>query len=393
MITLEEAIAIAKKAYGDNMNLFEKCYDIGKFYTFSAITKDGQALSSGLVLLVNKETGGRHYEPYSPLPGYDRLKTLVENGRMIDISDMIQKRYPVRVNVNMNKLQQITAGIMGLVVGDAMGVPVEFETRDSFTVSDMIGYGTYDVPAGTWSDDSSMMLATVESIARLGKIDPENIMQNFVRWVDEGEFTPYGEMFDIGRATRNAIQRYVQGVTATQCGGTSEWDNGNGSLMRILPLAFTNCDYEVVNAVSSLTHAHDISKAACRIYINIARQLLKGKLMEEIIDTMEPEMPEYGRLFELGTLRRDIIRSSGYVVDTLEAALWCNLKSNSYRECVLMAVNLGDDTDTVAAVAGGLAGITYGIGGEKGIPEKWISQIARKEWIVELCEKFEQSLW
>ena len=134
MITLEEAIAIAKKAYGDNMNLFEKCYDIGKFYTFSAITKDGQAFSSGLVLLVNKETGGRHYEPYSPLPGYDRLKTLVENGRMIDISDMIQKRYPVRVNVNMNKLQQITAGIMGLVVGDAMGVPVEFETRDSFTV-------------------------------------------------------------------------------------------------------------------------------------------------------------------------------------------------------------------------------------------------------------------
>ncbi len=392
MITLEEAVLIAKKEYGKNMNLYKFCHDLGEYYTFGAVPKDGRAIT-GLALVISKRTGGKFYEQYVPLPG-NWLEERIKKSIRIDISDMIQKRYPIRRNGNviMNKIQQITAGIMGLVVGDAMGVPVEFETRDSFKISDMVGYGTYDVPAGTWSDDSSMMLATVESITRLGRIDPDDIMKNFVRWVDEGEFTPYGEMFDIGRATRNAIQRYVQGVPATQCGGTAEWDNGNGSLMRILPLAFTDCDYEIVNAVSSLTHAHDISKAACRIYINIAKQLLKGKSLEEIIDTMEPELPKYGRLFELCTLRRDIIRSSGYVVDTLEAALWCNLKSNSYRECILLAVNLGDDTDTVAAVAGGLAGITYGIGGEKGIPEEWTAQIARKEWIEDLCVKFKKSL-
>ena len=289
-------------------------------------------------------------------------------------------------------MSKIYDGIMGLVVGDAMGVPVEFNPRDSFKVTDMTGYGTYDLPAGSWSDDSSMMLATVESIARLGKIDTDDIMKNFVRWVNDGEFTPYGEMFDIGRATRNAIQRYVAGIPAEQCGGTAEWDNGNGSLMRILPLAFTDCDYETVNAVSSLTHAHEISKAACRVYVYVARQLLQGKTLEEIYKCFGMKQSMFDRLPLLKDLTRDEIKSTGYVVDTLEAALWCNLKSSSYRECILLAVNLGDDTDTVAAVAGGLAGIIYGVGGERGIPEEWINQLARKEWIADLCGKFEKRL-
>ena len=289
-------------------------------------------------------------------------------------------------------MSKIYNGLMGLVVGDAMGVPVEFNPRDSFKVTDMAGYGTYDLPAGSWSDDSSMMLATVESIARLGKIDTDDIMKNFVRWVNDGEFTPYGELFDIGRATRNAIQRYVQGVSAEHCGGIAEWDNGNGSLMRILPLAFTDCDYETVNAVSSLTHAHEISKAACRVYVYIARQLLHGKTMDEIYKCFTMKQSTFERLSILKDLVRDEIKSTGYVVDTLEAALWCNLKSSSYRECILLAVNLGDDTDTVAAVAGGLAGIIYGAGGERGIPEEWINQLARKEWIEDLCGKFEKSL-
>ena len=289
-------------------------------------------------------------------------------------------------------MSKIYNGLMGLVVGDAMGVPVEFNPRDSFKVTDMIGYGTYDLSAGSWSDDSSMMLATVESIARLGEIDTDDIMKNFVRWVNEGEFTPYGELFDIGRATRNAIQRYVAGIPAEQCGGTAEWDNGNGSLMRILPLAFTDCDYETVNAVSSLTHAHEISKATCRVYVYIARQLLQGKTLDEIYNCFGMKQSTFERLPILKDLTRDEIKSTGYVIDTLEAALWCNLKSSSYRECILMAVNLGDDTDTVAAVAGGLAGIIYGVGGEQGIPGEWINQIARKEWIAELCGKFEKSL-
>lgn len=277
-------------------------------------------------------------------------------------------------------------GIMGLVVGDAVGVPAEFKTRDYYKITDMQGYGTYDQPPGTWSDDSSMTLATVESVARLGKIDPTDIMKNFLRWT-EGEFTPYGEMFDIGRTTRNAIQRYAQGVPVDKCGSAGERDNGNGSLMRILPLAFTDCDDIMIDAVSSLTHAHEISKIACRIYVHTARKLLKGEELETILDAMAHE-PLFERLPLLKTLERNEIKSTGYVVDTLEAALWCILHSNSYRECILLAVNLGEDTDTVAAVAGGLAGIIYGVDGEKGIPEDWIIKIERKEWITELCKEF-----
>ena len=289
-------------------------------------------------------------------------------------------------------MSKIYDGIFGLVVGDAVGVPYEFSRRDTFTATDMTGYGSYNLPAGTWSDDSSMALATVESIARLGRISPDDIMHNFYRWTDENAFTPYGELFDIGFATRDAIQRYAGGVSAGKCGGRGERDNGNGSLMRILPLAFTDCRYKTVDAVSGLTHAHEISLEACRIYISVARKLLRGKPLHEIVKMIKPKLSVYERLPVLDTLQRDEISSGGYVVDTLEAALWCNLKSSSYRECILLAVNLGRDTDTVAAIAGGLAGIVYGTGGEKGIPKEWIKQIARKEWIEELCEKFEKSL-
>ena len=289
-------------------------------------------------------------------------------------------------------MSKIYDGIFGLVVGDAVGVPYEFSRRDTFTATDMTGYGSYNLPAGTWSDDSSMALATVESMARLGRISPDDIMHNFYRWTDENAFTPYGELFDIGFATRDAIQRYAGGVPAGKCGGRGERDNGNGSLMRILPLAFTDCRYKTVDAVSGLTHAHEISLEACRIYISVARKLLRGKPLHEIVKMIKPKLSVYERLPVLETLQRDEISSGGYVVDTLEAALWCNLKSSSYRECILLAVNLGRDTDTVAAIAGGLAGIVYGTGGEKGIPEEWIGQIARKEWIEELCEKFEKSL-
>lgn len=292
----------------------------------------------------------------------------------------------------MNETSKVFAGIMGLVVGDAVGLPVEFEPRDTFHVTGMTGYGTFSMPPGTWSDDSSLTMATVESIARLGRINGEDIMNNFYTWLLEGAFTPYGLAFDIGRATDNAIQCYAGGTPAAKCGGKDDWDNGNGSLMRILPLAFTDCRYRTVDAVSSLTHAHEKSLEACRIYISVARKLLRGKPLDSVVKSIKPKLPVYERLPVLETLGRDEIRSSGYVVDTLEAALWCNLKSKSYRECVLLAANLGEDTDTVAAVAGGLAGIIYGVGGKKGIPQNWIKRIARIEWIKELCGNFEESL-
>lgn len=270
----------------------------------------------------------------------------------------------------MNKIYD---GIMGLVVGDALGVPVEFKKRDTFHVTDMIGYGTYNQPPGTWSDDSSMTLATLESIGQFKRIDPLGIMNNFYAWLYYAEFTPYGKVFDVGGGTRRAIARYASGKPLNDCGGRTRMDNGNGSLMRILPLAFIPCNMKDINTISGLTHNHDIAKRACRLYLIVVEQILKsGKVPRWIYTDTDIWTGDFSRVREIWKLNREEIRSSGYVVDTLEAALWCLYHSNTYRDCVLMAVNLGEDTDTVAAVAGGLAGLVYGVGGESGIPEEWI---------------------
>lgn len=158
--------------------------------------------------------------------------------------------------------------------------------------------------------------------------------------------------------------------------------------MRILPLALFPSSLHAVDEVSSLTHSHEISKRACRRYVGTAEQLLKGRTVSECISYSGIWVKEFDRIPKIYKLNRDEIKSTGYVVDTLEAALWCVYHTRSYRDCVLTAVNLGGDTDTIAAVAGGLAGIIYGCGGESGIPDEWIAQIARKDWISDLCERF-----
>lgn len=283
---------------------------------------------------------------------------------------------------------KIYDAIMGLVVGDALGVPVEFKARDTFHVDDMIGYGTYNQPPGTWSDDSSLTLATMESVIRNGGIDPADMMKNFSMWLNNGVFTPYGEVFDVGGTTEAAIRRFQNGVEPLKCGLNHYKHNGNGSLMRILPLALFPSSVNDINNVSSLTHAHEISRRACRLYVGTAEQLLKGASLWEVVGCSGIWVKEFDRIPKIYKLNRDEIKSTGYVVDTLEAALWCVYHTRSYRDCVLTAVNLGGDTDTIAAVAGGLAGIIYGCGGESGIPDEWIAQIARKDWISDLCERF-----
>lgn len=277
-------------------------------------------------------------------------------------------------------------GIMGLVVGGALGVPFEFQRRDSYKATDMVGYGTHQQLPGTWSDDSSLTLATMESIVRKGEIDPADIIRNFSRWLNYAEFTPYGKVFDVGGTTERAIRKFDnQRIT---CGCGRKKGNGNGSLMRILPLALFPSSLHAVDEVSSLTHSHEISKRACRRYVGTAEQLLKGRTVSECISYSGIWVKEFDRIPKIYKLNRDEIKSTGYVVDTLEAALWCVYHTRSYRDCVLTAVNLGGDTDTIAAVAGGLAGIIYGCGGESGIPDEWIAQIARKDWISDLCERF-----
>lgn len=297
-------------------------------------------------------------------------------------------------------MNKIYSGIMGLVVGDALGVPVEFKKRDTYTVTDITGYGTYNQPPGTWSDDSSLTLATLDSMVKLGKIDPGDIMQNFFYWLDDGMFTPYGKVFDVGGGTRRAISRYANGKEPAKCGGKTRMDNGNGALMRILPVAmlpeYPEKEKELLS-VTHLTHAHFISDCACLVYAAIVENLMNGTAKEEaffngiqrfqIYIENSSMLNDFVLLPYIQGFQRKEIKSSGYVVDTLFAALWCFLKTDSYRDCVLEAVNLGEDTDTVAAVAGGLAGIYYGCSGESGVPDEWIAQIPRRNWIKALCDE------
>ena len=294
---------------------------------------------------------------------------------------------------------KIYDGIMGLVVGDALGVPYEFKARDSFTCNGMTGHGTYDQPPGTWSDDSSLTLATLDSlVSNGGKICLDDMMKRFRDWLYNKQYTPHGETFDVGNTTRLAIARYdVNKNKVYLCGGRKVADNGNGSLMRILPLAFIDTSDKDICEVSSLTHAHHISTIACMIYVAIANALSHDVYKEDaVFDTLGKYQHlmtgEFARLFDIQNLSRESIQSDGYVVHTLEAALWCFLTTDNYRGCVTKAVNLGSDTDTTAAVAGGLAGLYYGADSWNGIPEEWKKSIARTAWIKDLCEAFNDML-
>lgn len=306
-------------------------------------------------------------------------------------------------------------GMMGLVVADALGVPVEFCSREELKnnpVTDMRGFGTYNLPAGSWSDDSSMALATLHSLQN--GFDLKDMMDKFALWMNHGEYTPFGELFDIGITCRMAITNYLAHGDVTRCGGFGERDNGNGSLMRILPVclylykkqkAEALSDAEVivmVHEASALTHGHLRSKIACGLYFFLVRAILDtdGSLQEALQHGLDAgfayyedkretggELMYYSRFRRLESFKKlpeEEIRSNGYVVASLEAALWCLLNTTTYEEATLKAVNLGSDTDTVAAIAGGLAGLYYGY---EGIPEAWLEKVQRREWVEEMCEE------
>jgi len=303
-------------------------------------------------------------------------------------------------------LEKIKSVMLGHAVGDALGVPVEFYGRGELEenpVTDMRGFGTYPVPAGSWSDDTSMSLAALDSLAS-GKLDFEDIMVKFGEWYYDNEYTPTGEMFDVGSTCRCAINNYfVRHKPIDKCGLANEHSNGNGSLMRIHPFVlYAHANQmpmekwlDVIVKASALTHAHDGSKIGCLIYTFVLMSLLKEKGRDGIKDGLKKaehylnacaEFTPYERLFkdDFDKLPQEEIQSTGYVVDTLEAAMWCVLTTDTYRNCVLKAVNLGEDTDTVAAVAGGLAGALYGY---DAIPKEWLDKLLRREYIEEMCER------
>ena len=300
-------------------------------------------------------------------------------------------------------------GIIGLAIGDAMGVPLEFYMREKLMQNpktEMLGYGSHNVPKGSWSDDTSMTLATIDAIIKDKKINCETIATNFLEWMKNAKYTPIDRVFDIGRTCLRAIARFEdkQNV-AEKCGGNSEMDNGNGSLMRILPITYyCYCQrltepeiYETVEKVSSITHRHEISIMGCFIYVIYGIELLNSKNLTQAYKKIKAI--EYDKYFSQDTIRRyervlknninkyslDEIKSTGFVVDTLEATLWVLLNTNSYNQAIIGAINLGNDTDTVGACVGGLAGIYYG---QESINQSWKNDLLKFDYINNLCDKF-----
>jgi ADP-ribosylglycohydrolase len=270
-------------------------------------------------------------------------------------------------------MASLNDAVYGAAVGDALGVPYEFMERDSFECTDMVSGGAHGMPAGTFSDDTSMMLALCDSIRVRGRVDVHDMRRRFNDWLRKGAYTADGTVFDVGNTVATALDRGE--------GCTGERSNGNGSLMRIAPLAYTQADDDDVRAASAITHAHRISTESCVCFVKLIRNLVGGNILEDSLRYSIPEGDEFAFLASVASWPRDAVKSGGYVLDTLGAAIWCFANTDSYAECVLAAVNLGSDSDTTACVAGALAGAYYGY---SAIPSEWLDALRGKD-VIEKC--------
>jgi ADP-ribosyl-[dinitrogen reductase] hydrolase len=311
-----------------------------------------------------------------------------------------------------SRIENIESCFLGLAIGDALGVPVEFTSRGYLKnnpVISMRGSGTWNQPAGTWSDDSSLAFCLAESLTK--GYDINDIGKLFVKWMKEGYWGAHGKVFDIGGTTRFALQRIFDGEDPLYSGDFDEDSNGNGSLMRVIPssLYFHNTNsenlIERMREISGITHRHFRSVLSCFIFSKLAALLFQGfekmdaysKTIDEVesfIATQDfnpTEVNLFKRILSGSIVKEpeERIYSSGYVLHTLEASIWCFLNTNTYREAVLKAVNLGEDTDTTGCVTGALAGLYYGI---NEIPEEWKSVIASKDDIIALSKNFQNRI-
>ena len=309
-------------------------------------------------------------------------------------------------------LNNFKNSLIGFVLGDVLGVPVEFEERDILRSSPVIGlreFGTHYQPIGSFSDDTSLTLCTIESI--VNNYDMVQTMDLFMKWHEEDYMTSHGITFDSGVATSEAIKNYLDGLPIDKWGLDGFHKNGNGSLMRMLPIAFLNLNldyisrYRNVYECSSLTHKHNISIMCCFYYTELIKLFLEGNNLAEaykiLQNSFEYNLTKYGfdtshinvldRILNdnIGELKESDIESSGYVVHTLEASLWSLINSNNYIEATLKAVNLGNDTDTNGAVTGSMAGLIFGL---DNVPKDWISSIGRIDEVVKMADKFVQRI-
>lgn len=326
-------------------------------------------------------------------------------GRLIDPSSRVHSENHAPMFID-----RVCGGIYGALLGDALGVPVEFRPRherDRRPICGMTGFGTHDQPPGTWSDDGALLLCQADSF--LDGPSPAEFGQHALNWFRRGAATARGFRFDCGSTTLTALSRLTEGSAVESAGPDDELSNGNGSLMRILPVGiyFWNASDDVIcgwaSRFSAVTHGHIRARTACGFYCMVAARLVRGMLPRHAyLDACRAagkvfaalpieESIAFARVFtgQLTYLRRDQIASDGYVVHTLEAALWCLVHGSDFEEVVLTAVNLGEDTDTTAAVAGGLSGIARGFAQ---LPRDWVGELPRQGLIDGYCQRFVDSI-
>lgn len=302
-------------------------------------------------------------------------------------------------------MSQISNAILGFTLADAFGVPVEFLERDTFEINALVGYGSWDVPAGSWSDDSAMSFITMEHFIQNSSID--QLKQAFCDWAYRGYWTYNNSpAFDVGITIREVIDRWELNGLHEQA-KTDEFSNGNGALMRILPVAIWSHAhkisgqtlFEFVREYAEMTHGHIRSTLCCYHYTVVVHELLNGHTfpisfhkanlaLMDLLEDYPSEIQTFEKLFTIDQYTREQILSTGYVVDTLEAVYWNLFQADNYYDAIHGAVHLGKDTDTIGALTGGLAGLLY----ELNVPENWIQSLAKIDKIKELINTFEASL-
>jgi ADP-ribosyl-[dinitrogen reductase] hydrolase len=282
--------------------------------------------------------------------------------------------------------------LLGLACGDAVGTTVEFSPRGSFApVTDMAGGGPFNLQAGQWTDDTSMALCMAASLTHCKGFDAVDQMNRYVNWWRYGYYSSTGECFDIGMTTAAALQRYLN--TGDPVAGSREpHAAGNGSLMRLAPVVlFYHPDAEQARVharrSSELTHAADEAIGCCELFADILINALSGATKDALVrgSSAIPRAPSIAAI-ERGdylTKAAGAINGSGYCVESLEAALWCFAKTETFEQAVLSAANLGDDADTTAAIVGQLAGAHYGVAG---IPAHWLEQLHMRDEISSLAQ-------
>lgn len=309
------------------------------------------------------------------------------------------------INLGGSMDNKIAASLFGLFIGDAIGVPAKFETRSSLVnnpISDMVGYGTYNVPAGTWSDCSSMTIATIFSVINKKEIDCQDITLNFIKWYQDGTYTPFNKPFAISKSVEKSLRAHIKKINR------QTYDDDNSALMRILPISLY-CYYKkmsdaetvkVINDVVSITHSNELTKLACFIYTKFIEFLHLYEKKEAYQKLKEIDFSNYYSNEAISQFERILvnnineqklstINSTNFVVDTLEAVFWVILNTDNFIHSIIGAINLGGDTSTIGALTGGMSGIIYGY---EYIPEQWLKKLKKLDNLETITKAYEQLL-